>query len=152
MKKIISLLFFALLVNASFALTINQRVMHTLGATAVGNCSEVRMKVVYNTGGSVNTFATTSTVTISPGNYYDFSLTIPDGATIVSKTIEFSFSQSSNVYSFTVNGTVHEDIPVFPACSCPSSGSSDALYIQEIPTGRNAAVNYSVGFFLSGGC
>lgn len=155
MKKFIVLSFIFLAINCSYAMTVGQRVSHTAdGLTIASGCSMVRMKLIYNTGGGgANTFTYSSWVTLNAGSYYDFSFTIPDGSTVVSKIVEFSFTLSSNTYSYTLTGTTNEVINNYVDCSCPPS-SSKVLWIDEIPSGRDAALQYHIDTYLGtgGGC
>ena len=155
MKQLIVLFSFFLTSFASHSMSVQLTVYNTSFAS-VGNCSLVQFKVIYNTGGIFNSFATSSVVSIASGSNYHFNVTIPDGSTIISKEVIYSSTEASHKYYFAVTGVSHTEIFQYSQgqCSCPISASftTDALESEEVPSGKGAGVYYNLGFYVSGGC
>jgi hypothetical protein len=150
MKSILLAILFFTVALPAFSLTVSQRVRHTTDAPATASgCSQVKLKVIYSTGGAYNGIAFSSTVSINSGSYYDFSVVIPDGATIVSKTVEFSFAGGNN-YNYVITGTNNTVSTVFANCSCPTV-SSRYLFLTET-TGKGAELQFYHTDVVSSGC
>lgn len=151
-NSFLALIFFAISFS-SFSLNVTQTVRHVTDVIPVGTstgCAEVRLKVVYNTGGSINGIAFSTTATINQGSSYNFSVTIPNGATIVSKTVEFQFAGGSSHNYLITNSTTADLYFTNLNCYCPPAHSR-AFVLKEL-AGRTEELQFHFDTTGSGGC
>ena len=111
-------------------------------STALNGCSEVYLKVTYTQTGGGTYLATSGVVQLDKNNSTTLATTIPSGATVLSKKIVFTFTLSSNTYSYLITDSNDTEAINFPGCSCPNDGSK-ILNIQEV-FGRSSKVVYGL--------
>lgn len=153
MKSSFLTILFFIIAFSSLSLNVTQTVRHVTDVIPVGSstgCTEVRLKVVYNTGGSINGIAFSATATINQGSYYNFSVTIPNGATIISKTVEFQFAGGSSHNYLITNSTTGDLYYSNLNCYCPPAHSR-ALVLKEL-AGRTEELQFHFDTIGSGGC
>lgn len=131
--------------------TVSYSVEHGTDApSTVNGCSNVELVVVYNNGGA--------NVTVSGGVYQldqnlgvNLFVSIPSGATVVSKKINFSFTLSSNVYTYDIIDASNWDVINYAQCSCPPV-KSKTIIIQEYFSRSNKKVIYHIDNALNNNC
>lgn len=150
MKSTFLAILFFTIAFSSYSMTISQRVRHLadIPSTASG-CSQVSLKVIYNTGVGMNYIAVSSTVTINSGSFSDLSVVIPDGATVVSKTVHFSFV-GGNSYSYLITNSNNSITNAYQNCSCPPIASK-YLFLAET-TGKMAELQFYHTSVVGGAC
>jgi len=146
---ILSILFFAV-AQTSFSMTVSQRVRHMTDLPMTGlGCSQVRFKVIYNTGSGMDGIVYSNSVNMNSGSVYDFSVTIPDGATIVSKTVQFNFV-GGNSYNYIITGTNNSPFIQYTNCSCPTIASKILMLTET--TGKSAELQFYHTSTVGGDC
>lgn len=151
MKSTFLALFFLAFAFISHSATYSYTVRHTTDApSTVLGCSQVSLKVVYNTGGSTNGIANSSQVTINQGNAHTFSVTIPTGATIVSVTVKFSFSGGNSYDYVLTNSSTSTAYIGYANCSCPPVSSKN-LALTEL-YGRTTELQFYHTSTVGGAC
>lgn len=118
-------------------------------STADG-CTMVQFEVVYNSGGTEGS-AYSSWLQLDQGVGVSVAVNIPSGATIVSKKVNFSFTLSSNTYTYTIIDGSNWVDNMFVECNCPPV-KSKVLSIQEVYHKANKKVIYHLTSPLQGDC
>lgn len=150
MKTLILAILFFSAAQTTFSMTVSQRVRHMTDIPATGlGCSQVRVKVIYNTGSGMDGIAFSNSVNLNSGSYYDFNVTIPDGATIISKTVQFTFA-GGNSYNYVITGTNNSPFIQYTNCSCPTIASKILMLTETI--GKSAELQFYHTSTVGGDC